>query len=121
VLPKGLVDISLFTDLLPYVLPAGMTCRIARADQVPKTYTTKVAYSDTMQAALVPDLGWDSDEQQSTGLASIFEPNTQEPTFASYLDNGLVNAGLLDNSIIPMITDANSNVALVDDKSVIDD
>jgi len=116
VLPKGLVDISLFTDLLPYVLPAGMTCRIARADQVPKTYTTKVAYSDTMQATWVPDLAWDSDEQQSTGLASIFDPNTQEPTFANYLDNGLVNAGLLDNSIIPMITDANSNVALVDEK-----
>jgi hypothetical protein len=107
-LPKNLVDISLFTDLLPYILPAGMTCHIIRTDIIQKVYTTKVGYTDVAIAELVPDLTWNSSDQTSTGLATMFNTGMEDsgdPTFASFKnsDKNMPNFGLLDNSIIPSL------------------
>lgn len=104
-LPKNLIDVSLFTDLLHYVMPAGMTCRIIRTDVIPTYNTTEVGYSDNVFAKLIPDLDWDSDKQASTGLANMFDVGSIEPSFANYLRNSLKtpNIGLLDNSIIPVV------------------
>lgn len=109
-LPKDLIDISLFTDLLPYILPAGMTCRIIRTNQVQQGNITKLGYQDIMLAEWIQDLDWDTTKQNSTGLATMFDvPNTpdeQEPTFANFKNSNpeVFNAGLLDNSTIPMVT-----------------
>lgn len=109
-LPKNLIDISLFTDLLPYILPAGMTCRVIRTDRVPRTYTTKIGYADRLLAELIPDLDWDRDTQTLLGLARLFNvgddlyeftnyrPTTDDSTLSSRL-----NTGLLMNTMIPSL------------------
>ena len=104
-LPKNLVDISLFTDLLPYILPAGMTCRIIRADVIQKTYTTKFNYQDDMLAELVTDFDWDGNTQAFIGLANMFDTSADITSFANFKDNNKnkPNLGLLDNNIIPSL------------------
>jgi hypothetical protein len=110
-LPKALVDISLFTDLLPYILPAGMTCHIIRTDKIHKTYPTEVGYSDTMLAECIPDLGWDSDKQAIVGLAKLFDTGSNMFGFANYHSNDNTplnerfNAGLLINTVIPSLSE----------------
>ena len=103
-LPKNLVDVSLFTDLLPYILPAGMTCKVVRKDTVANKPTTKLGYQDIMIATLVSDIDWDRDKQTFTGLANMFDVPAGEPTFANFKNSNTdLNSGLLDNSIIPML------------------
>lgn len=124
--PKDLVDISLFVDLLPYVLPAGMTCHIVRTNQIDKTYTTKLAYQDTMYAEWVPDISWDDNNQKHTGSARLFEAGSDISDFANYQrDNGIndfismsdrFTAGLLDNTIIPQIVQ-DTGTPITDPKS----
>ncbi len=107
-LPVNLVDISLFTDLLVYILPAGMTYRIERENKVEPDISTKLAYRDALLAAGVLDLDWDEDTQTSKGLSSLFDPGSSKPVFTNYLDytnytDNTPNIGLLDNNIIAMI------------------
>lgn len=107
-LPKILVDISLFTDLLPYILPAGMTCYIVRTDIKTTTSTSEVNYDDIVLAECVPDYAWDENNQTFVGLATMYDTPNQEPTFANYKGANVekLNTGLLDNSIIPALTDS---------------
>jgi hypothetical protein len=115
-LPKTLVDVSLFSDLLPYILPAGMTYRILRTDFVRSSYTTESGYSDTVLAKLVPDLAWDYSKHQLTGLTVNYESrytkvgdkdipiNPARSNFIQKSKNDYdVNNGLLDNNIIPVL------------------
>lgn len=104
-LPKNLIDISLFTDLLPYIVPAGLACHIVRADRRDRNYTTELGYNDTLLAELIPNLSLDTTAQLSTGLASMFDVTATEPIFSNYKDSNVKtpNVGLLDNSIIPMV------------------
>lgn len=100
-LPKNLVDVSLFTDLLPYILPAGMACRVIRTDTVSRTYETKFNYADVVLAAKVPDFDWNDKKAAYTGLSDMFSiPG--EPIFGNFkdYDTSLTNTGLLDNNII---------------------
>lgn len=106
--PEGLVDITLFTDLLTYILPAGMTCRLIRATKVkhsPKPY--EVAYRDSVRAKWIQDLDIIDEREQRVeyGLANMFSVPS-EATLANFMEaNGklLLNTGLLDNNIIPAI------------------
>jgi hypothetical protein len=110
VLPKERVDTTLFMDLLPYILPAGITCRIIRKteDHLP-TAATELSFDDRPKAAWVSDLGWDSSTQTSTGLASLTntDKEIQIPILSSFkngeADNYILNEGLLDNSLIPVL------------------
>ena len=112
-LPENLIDVSLFTDLLIYILPAGMTCRILKTTQLRGGYVTKIGYSDTLLADWLPDLDWDRDTQSSVGLAGMFNVGRDITSFANYLDTTdndqalaeRFNVGLLDNSIIPTLTE----------------
>lgn len=113
-LPKSLVDTTLFADLLPYILPAGMTCRIQRFDQQSSSVNPiEVAYDDVLYASWQKDLSWDTAKNTSAGLATMFDvddPNKQ-PTFANYsnyIDHSdcELNTGLLDNSVIPLLESA---------------
>jgi len=108
VLPENLVDVSLFTDLLGYILPAGMTYRIRKTNQVPGNISTKIHYHDTALAEWQPDLDWDVDNQVSTGLANMFTPTASEPVFSNYRNSDVndLNVGLLDNSVIPTLATA---------------
>lgn len=117
ILPKSLIDISLFTDLLPYILPAGMTCHIVRRNQVAKAYSTKLTSQSSMLAEWVPDLSWDDTKHTTTGLAHMFNTGYSFEPHANFVDNKgdrpvnseltynnrELNTGLLDNNVIPAL------------------
>lgn len=118
IFPVTLVDISLFTDLLPYILPAGMTCHVVRKNQVRNTNITKLDYDDDLIASWVTDLdSTDANNNVIPGLATMFNTGSVLPAFSNYyLDNKLnkLNTGLLDNSIIPMIVQTRDVPAIAD-------
>ena len=111
-LPEDLVDITLFMDLLPYILPAGMACKIVRKTQVQLGLNTEVAYEDILRADWYYDLDLSSkvDEKElskhyATGLATLFDVDANNsPTFAGILADNTLNEGLLSNSVIPLLT-----------------
>ena len=110
VIPKGLIDITLFIDLLPYILPAGMTCKIVRKTEIKENLPgLELHYGDYLQAAWYEDLGWEEKTQTSAGLAGLFNSGGNSiPNFTNYNDDaeGLpptLNAGLLDNTVIPIL------------------
>ena len=102
-LPEKLVDISLFTDLLEYILPAGVTCRIDRTNRREGHVSTILGYREKLQAALVPDFTWDGDKLATTGLAHMFEIPADQPSFSNFNSDGIVNIGLLSNEVIPAL------------------
>lgn len=115
-LPEDLVDIALFNDLLPYILPAGMSRRVIRTNDITKGITTKLIYSDTATTDFVNDLTFVEETQQTTGLSTMFDittANNATYTFANFIERldqeGSViydiNTGLLDNSIIAAVTE----------------
>lgn len=105
-LPKEYVDTSLFMDLIPYILPAGITCRIIKQTRItPRIDDIKVQLDDALVAQWQKDVVYDSDTKTVSGLSGLFEGSKdKEPVFANYLENETLNAGLLSNSIIPVVT-----------------
>ena len=112
-LPRDLVDVTLFLDLLDYILPAGMTCRISRENIESRDISDiQVKYSDALNLIVADDLSWKSvgDDSQSTGLSSLFafEDGQSIVDYSSnikVLKDGSVklNAGLLSNTVIPTL------------------
>ena len=107
VLPIELVDVSLFTDLLSYILPAGMTYHIIRKNETAIAPTTSVAYGEQLLAEWIPDIDLDETTGNTNGLSSMFNVPAANVTFANFKnhDTDMPNIGLLDNSIIPMVTE----------------
>lgn len=108
VMPKNLIDTVLFMDLLPYVLPAGLTCHIKREAHDTGTITPiKLSYTDSPLISWAPLAVYD-ENQKVTGLSTMFVPNTTIPQFGNFVieqdndqDNDkILNSGLLDNSMI---------------------
>ena len=118
-LPKDLVDITLFLDILDYILPAGMTCRVVRKSQnTKKIDDIQVRYSDTVRLLVEDELRWEEREgiNQSASLSSLY-PFSDTLTTANILfekdaegneipDSRRLNAGVLDNTIIPVLWDS---------------
>jgi len=115
ILPAELVDISLFMDLLNYILPAGMTCHIIRENKISKDAVTHLVYNEDLLAEWIPDLDWtetkseqsEQTEQTFPGLANMFDVPGIDPVLSNYVDynKDLPNVGLLNNSVIPVISD----------------
>lgn len=115
VLPEELVDTALFMDILDYILPAGMTCRIRRSTQEEKALDDiLVAYSDKIRGddKLYKDLDWNFDENIPAGLASLFDTDHGTSDFSANfkvigeMEGKQVfapNTGLLSNSVIPAL------------------
>lgn len=109
-LPEELIDIALFNDLLPYILPAGISRRVIRSNNVTRSFTTKLLYNDNATVDLVANLKVDDETEQIVGLATMFDAtdaSLENVTFANFVskdkDNPatyIVNTGLLDNSMI---------------------
>ena len=105
-LPEDFIDVALFNDLLPYILPAGMSSRVIRTNDIVEGITTKLTYSDTATAGFVDLLTFVEETQQTTGLSTMFDVTTaseKNVTLANFVkeDFDLVaNTGLLDNNII---------------------
>jgi hypothetical protein len=122
VLPKDLVDTTLFMDLLDYILPAGMTCRIIRQTQKKQPLDNiHVRHSDFVQYEVHDDLGWDNAAGTGTGLATLFDTTQGAPevtaNFKAFGD--VLNTGLLNNTVIPVLRDA--ELLPVPDSPAVDD
>lgn len=92
VLPKGLIDTTLFMDLLPYILPAGMTCKIIRKTELDENMRTDLHIVDTAKAQ------WHQDR-----ILSVLYSAPSSPTFANF-DQDTINTGLLSNNVIPTLS-----------------
>lgn len=104
IIPKDILDITLFIDLLPYIAPAGMTCKISRKNEVHGTYITEVTYEDRIEAKWFKDLTFDGIEKVKASEAPmLFEPGTKDNIDFSNIINDEVNVGLLNTSIIPVL------------------
>ena len=106
-IPKSLVDTNLFIDVLPYILPAGITCKIIRQNQIKlgEGFTTKLSQSNKVLRATWTDATIGSGVTMNAAedtLATLYVPKSQDkPSFAYHDSDVKFNAGLLDNSIIP--------------------
>ena len=128
--PDELNDIVLFTDLLPYILPAGITTRVVtKTDLTPDEIDPiEIDYAAELIADWKPILGWDESTQAPIGLASLFEDSTFSSDslgntknipeftnfkFTNFKQTGTkdLNAGLLDNSVIPDMSSALDDTA----------
>jgi hypothetical protein len=107
IIPKDItIDVTLFLDLLDYILPAGMTCRVIREDRTEHHLDTiYVKHSDKVYCDIYEDLSWEKNNL-SAGLAGLFDPEQKAPEFAANFiksDDGFdLNAGLLTNTVIPV-------------------
>lgn len=104
-LPKQLVDTTLFMDLLPYILPAGITTRVVVRSDSGEQLETDLGYYDVPVLDMKPELTWNEHGQKVEGLATLFEVGTTIPEFTNFKKTGdkILNAGLLDNNIIPSL------------------
>jgi hypothetical protein len=110
-LPKDLIDTSLFIDLLPYILPAGMTCSITRKPVDQDTLKTVVNYRQDVIAHWHEDV--ELEDNQVKGVSSLFEGDVEvtTPTFTNYnadptIDEDGLNVGLLSNAVIPILDES---------------
>lgn len=110
VLPKDLIDTALFLDLLDYILPAGMTCRIIRKTEERKTVDDiKLKHKDTLTWAAAEDLIWTYGNTKAAGLSSLYELDNSgidEYSTANIKKSSgdtTVNTGLLGNTVIPVL------------------
>lgn len=107
IIPKDTtIDTTLFLDLLDYILPAGMTCRVIRENRTEVTLSDLyVKHSDQSIFRLVDDLSWKDD--LSTGLSVLFDTERGTTDFtANFIgagDNARLNTGLLSNTVIPVL------------------
>ncbi len=104
ILPKDQVDTTLFIDLLPYILPAGMSCKIIKRNIQQSNINTETGYESVLKATLVKDYE----------ISKLYPVNINtEPDFHNILGTGLhtnpddpyrPNIGLMHNNIIPVLT-----------------
>jgi hypothetical protein len=104
-LPVDLVDVSLFTDLLSYILPAGMTYHIVRQNRDDKSIVTRFKLDERKRAKLIPELDYAENGKTFPGLANMFDVTAPEQCFSNYNNSGALNVSLLDNTIIPAVVE----------------
>lgn len=109
ILPEELVDTTLFIDLLEYILPAGMTCRITRDTQFKRILDDiLVSHYDKVHFEHCSELEW-TETNESTGLSVLMTtPATMQPAAItanfSNTDNAYtLNSGLFSNTVIPIL------------------
>ena len=111
---RSTIDITLFTDLLPYILPAGVTCRIFRKTEIAQSRTVYFDLHNTLYATWHPDVKHDKETDGINGLASLYSVNKDSegkvinPVFANFRLNAdgktySVSEGLLSNNVIPIL------------------
>ena len=110
-LPKELTDIMLFTDLLPYILPAGISVKINRTTKATSNIYLPIGVNDSaFKAELIKDV--DISDGKLTGLATSFEENEKAPRVTAFVNlnkNALLNEGQLDMAVIPTLIEPISN------------
>lgn len=119
-LPRDIADITLFLDLLDYILPAGMTYRVIRDNKRTKNIDDiKVMYNDSVRLLLTDDLAFLDNLGAivpSIGLSNMFETGLAQDFDTAYTkeNSDKPNSGLLNNTIIPVLAD--SHIIVDDDE-----
>lgn len=114
VLPKDQVDTTLFMDLLPYILPAGMSCRIIRRNIHQNAVLTETGYETAIKAQLVKDYEISRIHPANRGTVLDFHNVLGETS-----ENFKPNTGLSDTNIIPVLALDDIQNGIVDiDKEV---
>jgi hypothetical protein len=116
IFPKELVDITLFMDILPYILPAGMSCRVIRKTLKDININTIVDYTETVYGNtwVLSDLS--IKDNRLVGMSDLsLGSTTQPPVFINYIVESehegdttkyTPNIGLLSNTVIPVLEDS---------------
>ena len=124
-LPKDLVDVTLFIDLLPYILPAGMTCRIVRSLKQKTRKETRLAVSGVLNSDVAKDVyianNGEAGAGNAKGLSVLYITNNKNdqnkmPVFTNFDEAGKLTTGLLENSIIPVLDDTFGNETSVNEE-----
>jgi hypothetical protein len=112
VVPQDLVDLALFIDLLPYIIPAGLSCKLARKTQYKDDpYRFNIAVDSNAIKA-----HWFSDIEDVgsgvRGLSNIYNIDSDnKPIFSNFKEftptSKIANIGLLDNTVIPVLYSSN--------------
>jgi hypothetical protein len=111
ILPKERVDVNLFLDILPYILPAGLRCNITRRTIHQNSLNTEAGYETAIKALLVKDYE----------INRLYKIPAQNADFHNILgsssnqrdnDPYRPNIGLMDNNIIPVYSNSDLNTIL---------
>jgi hypothetical protein len=129
ILPEDTVDTNLFLDILPYILPAGISVNIIKRTVILSTLETEAGYESTLKAAVfkdyqfaslhgssIPGALWksetylgDTDENSIIDTGIGFSTGIYPPDYHYVLGTDtpyLPNSGLLENDIIPVLGNA---------------
>ena len=109
-LPKDLVDINLFIDLLPYILPAGMTCKVTRRTENDEKPVENIGINiNTPKAHWQKELVFKESTGEFSGL-SVLHKSSVKPEFTNYdTETSNLNIGLLENTVIPVLNEPLKN------------
>jgi hypothetical protein len=102
IIPKDSVDVNLFLDVLPYILPAGLSVNIVKRTVIQGTIETESGYETTIKAALFRDYEF----AELAGSYEPFKATSKGLNHRYVLGNDpdyVANPGLLDNTIIPIL------------------
>jgi hypothetical protein len=115
IMPKDLSDITLFLDLLDYILPAGMTCHISRKNEERHFVNVlELRHNDVVNWKLTDDVAWTASnyQQEKPSLSTLYDKQQAVDvpiTLANIIkldeQQTVVNTGLIDNNIIPVLAD----------------
>lgn len=94
-IPIELSDITLFVDLLPYILPFGIRVSIVRSTTIQREVTLPLGTSTTMRKALP---GIEKFEPHPLGIAKILDDNGA--LSVDYSNSGFIRS---DNTAVPGI------------------
>lgn len=111
-LPKELKDTTLLVDLLPYILPAGMTYRIIPVTEDGSHNTTEIEYGEFIISDWKPDIALSSLFDASK-VKAVDDENITWPYYSSYLQveneqdpretDNVLNPGVLYKTLTPAL------------------
>lgn len=100
-LPNDLTDITLFLDILDYILPAGMTCHIKRKTETRYDIDPiKLRHKDVLKLVVADDLAWEQNNTRSTGLSSLYDLENASIVLGKAATGGTTGDGLTSVNVI---------------------
>lgn len=103
ILPREQVDITLFLDLLPYILPAGLSCRIIKRTVQQSMVSTETGFESAIRAVLVKDYEINRLYSPDNSAVIDFHNVLGSPHYVNPNDPYRPNLGLVDDNIIPVM------------------
>ena len=104
-LPNDLIDITLFLDLLDYILPAGMTCHIQRKNEKHRAIDNiQLRHKDVLRLLLADDLAWKNNNTKNIGLSGLYELENTAIVLGKAATNTIAAGGLTSVNVIANVS-----------------